>query len=133
MHMLRHHHITEEMKPHLVAHFPQLFHKSVPRPHRLQQRQPPIATEGNKMQMTLAVVAPQSRRHGEPHRRNVNPKTQVPTTNLGHPPPLYTSPRSAAVIFSPCALCPQTQNFSESGPPAKNAGHVNGITNNLDT
>src|SRR5580693_5464884 len=50
--------------------------------------------------------------------RNFNPKTQVPTTNLGHPPPLYTFPRSAAVIFSPCALCPQTQNFSESGPPA---------------
>src|SRR5258708_21992979 len=35
-----------------------------------------------------------------PTERNVNPKTQVPTTNLGHPPQLYTFPRSAAVIFS---------------------------------
>ena len=40
-----------------------------------------------------------------PTKRNVNPKTQVHTTNLGHPPSLYTFPRSAVVIFSPPSLC----------------------------
>src|SRR6266481_3394737 len=64
MHMFRHDHITKEMKPHLIAHSPQLFHKNVSRAHRLQQRQPPIATKRNKMPMTFAIVAPQSRRHG---------------------------------------------------------------------
>src|SRR5579863_1110360 len=111
MHMLRHHHITQEMKPHLLAHPPQLFHKDVPRPRRLQQRQSPIAAERNKVQIALAIVALQSRRHRKSHEKNVHPKTQVQKPNLGHPPPLYTSTRRTAVIFSPLSLCPQQPFF----------------------
>jgi hypothetical protein len=83
MHMLRHHHIAEQMKPHLVAHLPQLFHKHVPRAHRLQERQPPIATKRNKMQIAFAVVAPQSCRHRTCHGKNVNPRRRFKNRTWG--------------------------------------------------
>jgi len=117
MYMLRHHHLTEEMKSHLVAHLPQLFHEDVPRPHRLQQRQSSIAAERYEMQVTFSVVALQSRWHRKSNEENVNPKTQVQKPNLGHPPPLYTSPRSAAVISSPSSSCAQMLFRSSPGHP----------------
>jgi hypothetical protein len=91
MNVLWHHDITDQMKLHLVAHLPQLFHKNVSRVRRLQQRQPPVTTERNKMQMSFAVIPLQSRRHRHPKEGNVSPKTQVQTPNPGHPPPIYKS------------------------------------------
>jgi hypothetical protein len=52
------------------------------------------------MQMALVVVPAQSCRHAQSTKANVNPKTQVPTANLGHPPLDYSSPRHTAVILS---------------------------------
>src|SRR5260370_8512826 len=54
-----------------------------------------------------------------PKERNVNAKTQVQTANLGHPPPLYTSPRRTVVIFSPRSSCPQTKTSPSPGHPPK--------------
>ena len=60
-------------------------------------------------------VDPPSSKPGD----NVNPKTQVQTTNLGHPPSLVTFPKSATVIFSPRSACPQIKTFPSTGhPPA---------------
>jgi hypothetical protein len=40
----------------------------VPRPHGVEQRQPPIATEGEEMQMAASIVTPQTLRHDtNPH------------------------------------------------------------------
>ena len=48
--------------------------------------------------MPFAVVALPPSRHGDP-------KTQVPTPNLGHPPSLITSTRVVEVISSPRLPC----------------------------
>src|SRR5271167_3116634 len=101
MYVFRHHHIAEDTKSHLVADPPQFFYEDVPRVRRLQQRQPPVTTERNKMQIAFAVVALQSCGHRKSKEQNVNPKTQVQKPNLGHPPPLNTSAESAAVILFP--------------------------------
>jgi hypothetical protein len=50
--------------------------------------------------------------------RNGNPKTQVLTPNLGHPPPLYTFPRRDPVISSPRLLCQSISSF-QPGPPVR--------------
>src|SRR5712664_1443876 len=118
MHMLGHHHITDQTKSRRIAHLSQFFHEEVSCPRRFQKGQSPVTTESNKVQIAFAVIAFKTRRHRQPHRRNNHPKTQVPTPNLGHPPSLYTSPRRAAVISSPRLKCQRISNF-RSGPPAR--------------
>ncbi len=114
------------MKPSLVAQFPQLFNKNIPRAHRLQQRQPPVATEGNKMQMTFAVVAPQSHRHGIPHGENVNPKTQVQKNEPGAPSStLYFPEKCRSDILSTIPVS-TNKDSSNPGPPAVAAGAILG-------
>jgi hypothetical protein len=74
-----------EAKPHLVAHSFQLFHENIPRAHGLQQRQPPMATEGNKMPITFVIVAPQSHRRGKPHGRKRQPQDPGSNSEPGAP------------------------------------------------
>ncbi len=59
------------------------------------------------MQIAFAAVASQSCRHRRPQSEKRHPETQVQEPNLGRPPPLYTSPKNAAVIISPGATCQQ--------------------------
>jgi hypothetical protein len=96
MHVLGHDDIPEQVKPQIIAGLRQLFYEDVPGAQGLQKRQPAVAAEGDEVQMALTVVALQTSRHGEPQEGNNNPKTQVPTPNLGHPPP--TASRYSADI-----------------------------------
>jgi hypothetical protein len=57
------------MKFQFVAGLAQLIHKDVTRRRALQQRQTPVTTEGDEVQMALAVVALQSSRHRQPQER----------------------------------------------------------------
>jgi hypothetical protein len=50
---------------------------------------------------------PHPRASQSPAKNSFNPRTQVQETNLGHPPPLYTFQRKAAVILSPRCGCSQ--------------------------
>src|SRR5258708_11346737 len=106
--MLRQHHIANKRKPSLVAQFPQLFNKNIPRAHRLQQRQSPIATEGNKMQMTFAVVAPQSRRHGcltgQPQDPGSNNEPWAPSATLYSPEKYRSAILSPTLMSTPMIL-----------------------------
>jgi hypothetical protein len=77
MHMLRHNYISEQPKLDHVSDSCQLLDKDIPRLRGIQKRQTSITTEGNKMQMTLAIVTLQPSRHGQLHGENGNPKTQV--------------------------------------------------------
>src|SRR6266851_56995 len=106
------------MKSHLVSHFPQLFHENVPRAHRLQQRQPPIATEGNKMQMPLAVVAPQSRRHSQPHGRKRQPQDPGSDNEPGAPSATLYFPEKCRSDILYAILMSINKNFPTPGPPA---------------
>src|SRR6202011_1583823 len=107
MDVFRHHHITDQMKLHLVADPRQFLQKDGTSPNRLQQRQAAITTEGKEVQMPLAIVAPQPCWHHHLKEGNVKPKTQVQTPNLGHPSWLYTFPRLTAVISSRRSPCEQ--------------------------
>jgi hypothetical protein len=69
-----------------------------------------------EVEMTPTVVALQTSRHGEPQQRNRHPKTQVPTPNLVHPPPLSTFTRRSPLISSSRSLC---QQGAHPGPPAR--------------
>jgi hypothetical protein len=119
--MLRHHHITEKAKPHLVTRFPQLFYENVPRVRRLQQRQPPVTTEGNKMQMILAVVAPQSRWHCILRGKKRPPQDPGSKNEPGAPSASLYFPEKCRSDILSTILMPTNKNFSESGPPAKTA------------
>jgi hypothetical protein len=57
MHMLRHHYVPDQPESRLIANPGKLAHKRVPCANRLQQRQPTVTTERNKMQMAFAAVA----------------------------------------------------------------------------
>jgi RHS repeat-associated protein len=121
MHMFRHHHISEKMKSHLIAHLSQFFHEDVPRARRLQQRQPPIATERNKMQMTFAVVAPQSGRHRKTPRKESQPQDPGSKNEPGAPfASLYFPEKNPTDILFETPLFANI-NFPESGPPAYDA------------
>jgi hypothetical protein len=118
MDMFGHDDLTNERKTRLVAYVCQLFHEDVPGSRALQQRQPSVTTESNKVQVAFAVEALPSGWHRKPHGRKRHP--QDPGTqhrNLGHPPPLYTFPRRDTVISSPRFFC-QRISFLQPGPPA---------------
>jgi len=118
MYMLRHYHVPDQPKSHLVADFSQLLYEEVARTYRLQQWQPPITTEGNKMQMTLAVVALQPSRHRRPRSGKCQPKTRVPKPNLGHPPRPPPSAGIAELIYSPRLACQhQTTRITRATRP----------------
>ena len=53
VHMLGHHYISNQPKPMALSDFPQRRNKDIPGPHRSQQRQPPVAAKGKKMQIPL--------------------------------------------------------------------------------
>src|SRR5438445_11571037 len=82
MHMLGHHHITDQAKSRCIAHSSQFFHEEVSRPRRFQQRQSPVTTESNKVQIALAVIAFKTRRHRQPQQ-----KKQPPQDPGSHPEP----------------------------------------------
>ncbi len=56
MNVFRHHHESHQRKSVSVAYLTQDLHKQIPRPHRPQQRQAPVTTAGDEMQIVLAVV-----------------------------------------------------------------------------
>src|SRR4029077_10579797 len=101
----------------LVAHLPQLFHENVTCSHRLQQRQPPIATERNKMQMTFAVAALQSGWHRKPHGKKRQPQDPGSKNEAGAPSvSLYLPEKCRTDILSMICMGTNT-NFSSPGHP----------------
>jgi len=57
MHMLRHDHVAQEQETVFPADSREFSHKEVPRAAASQKREPPVATEGDKVQIASAVVA----------------------------------------------------------------------------
>src|SRR6266404_9223152 len=82
MHVLGHYHITDQTKSCCIAHSSQFFHEEVSRPLRFQQRQSPVTTESNKVQIAFAVIAFKTRRHRQPQ-----PKKQPPQDPGSYPEP----------------------------------------------
>src|SRR5438445_8771286 len=118
MHMLGHHHITDQAKSRCIAHSSQFFHEEVSRPRRFQQRQSPVTTESNKVQIALAVIAFKTRRHRQPQ-----PKKQPPQDPGSHPEPGAPSvslyfPETCRTDILSAAKCQQTSNFHPGHPPA---------------
>ena len=56
MNVFRHHHKSHQRKSVSITHLAQDFYKQIPRPHRPQQRQAPVTTAGDEMQIVLAVI-----------------------------------------------------------------------------
>src|SRR4029077_10403262 len=118
MHVLRHHHIAEKAKSHLSANSDKFFRENVPRAHRIQKRQPPIATEGNKMQLTFAVVALRSRWHELTHTRKRQP--QAPGSNYEPGAPSATlsfPPICRSVILLTILMSKNVNSSIPSHPP----------------
>src|SRR5713101_6262187 len=63
MHMLRHDHVTQKPETVFPADAREFSHKKISRTTASQKRQPPVATEGDEVQIASAVVTLQSRRH----------------------------------------------------------------------
>ena len=82
MQMLGHYHITDQTKSCCIAYSSQFFHQEVSRPRRFQQRQSPVTTESNKVQIAFAVIAFKTRRHRQPRQ-----KKQPPQDPGSHPEP----------------------------------------------
>src|SRR5882762_585977 len=83
MNMLGHDDISGQSKAVAVAHLTQNLDKGVSCAHGAQQRQAPVATEGNKMQVTLAVAACQS--FGHQHSDQKPRPCPQERTRTGHP------------------------------------------------
>src|SRR6266567_56180 len=66
MHMVGHHHIAHKQESILSPNSGELLDEHIPCPRCSEQGQPPVATEGHKMKLTLPVVPLQSRRHSTP-------------------------------------------------------------------
>ena len=82
--MIRHHHISDKKKPVLFAHPPEFLHEQISRPHCSEQRQSPITTERQKVELALTVVTLQSLRHS-------TPKPPPSKTEGGAPPSYYST------------------------------------------
>ena len=76
MHMIRHHQVSHQVKPVALADFSEGLHEEIAGSHGAQQRQPPVTTEGEKMQVALPVEAFQALRLEKPPR--VNPTRGAP-------------------------------------------------------
>src|SRR5689334_4169661 len=63
MHVIRHHHISHEEEFVAFPNLAQSLHKHMARPHRAQQRQSAVTTEGKKMQVAAPVVTFQALGH----------------------------------------------------------------------
>src|SRR6266568_6581215 len=66
MHMVGHDHIAHKQESILSPNSGELLDEHIPCPRCSEQGQPPVATEGHKMKLTLPVVPLQSRRHSTP-------------------------------------------------------------------
>src|SRR5713101_6129232 len=63
MHVVGHDHVSDQQEFVALANLSQRVYEEVSRPDRVQQRQPPIATKREEVEMAAAVVALQSFRH----------------------------------------------------------------------
>jgi hypothetical protein len=61
--VIGHHHISHQVKNAFSPHSRQLFQETIPRVLAAQERQSPVAAEGQKMQIAFAVVTLQTCRH----------------------------------------------------------------------
>jgi hypothetical protein len=112
MDVVRHHHIPNQTKSHLVADLSQLLHKTVPRTRRLQQRQSPVTTERQKVQMLLTVIPLQPARHRS------NPRPRYQKTEPGAPSALlYSNLICKSGILSQFTNANKIHKL-EPGPPA---------------
>src|SRR5450755_4001121 len=79
MDVFRHNHVTHQGETVTVAHLPQDSHKQVARARRTEQRQAPVATASDKVQMPGAVTSLQFLRQ----TKGSDPQSCEPT----HPHP----------------------------------------------
>jgi len=56
MHVLRHDHVTQKQETVFPADSREFSHKKIPCATASQKREPPVATEGNEVQIASSVV-----------------------------------------------------------------------------
>jgi len=84
MNVLGHDHVASKLELIAVAHFTEDFDESISGPHGGEERQTPVATVSDEVQVLEPVAATQSFRHGERTKSPALPKTG----RTGHPQPL---------------------------------------------
>src|SRR6266481_3717720 len=109
MHMVGHHHIAHQQESILSPNSGELLDEHIPCPRCSEQGQPPVATEGHKMKLTLPVVALQSRRYS-------TPKSPPSNTEGGAPSPHYTPMKCGSGILYLHAAVKRKQKPAP-GPP----------------
>ena len=111
MDVVRHNHIPNQTKTHLVADPSQLLYEDVSGTRRLQKRQSPVTTERQKVQMFLPVIPLQPARHRS------NPRPRYQKSEPGAPSAPSTPPRFVKVVSSPRSPMPTKFTNSNSGHP----------------
>ena len=110
MHMIWHHHVTHQKESILSPNSAQFLDEQVSCSRCPEQRQPPVATERQKMKMTLPVVALQSLWHSTPK--------PPPSKTEGGAPPVTLLPDELQKWYSLIACRRQEKGKKRaSGPP----------------
>ncbi len=77
MHVIGHHHVSGQQEFVAFTNPAEGLHEEISRPHRVEQRQPPIATESEEVRISASIVAFQTFRHNYPAR--VKPTRGAPS------------------------------------------------------
>jgi hypothetical protein len=169
VHVIGHDHVADQQEIVPFTNLAESVHEKISPLLGMEQRQPPITTEREEVQITSSIVTFQSLRHDKTPTRKPDAwgtprffklrciatvvssvrwtpsrekKTKEPGPPVrwekhcagvlcldnafalieGHPPPLYTFPKSTAVIFSLRSSCPQIKTFPCPGHPPASRG-----------
>ncbi len=79
--MLRHHHISHQQKSIPIANGSQRLHECIPSPRSSQERQPPVTTKRQKMEIAPSIIPLESSGH------RTTPKTPTRNTDVWGTPP----------------------------------------------
>jgi hypothetical protein len=107
--MLGHHYIANQLETVFLSNLIEDTDEHVARLRSTEERQPSVATEGDEVQVALAVNAFEPLGHDE----------KAPRSQTEHGAPA-TKPRELRIaMVSCCAKCPRANRPKEPGPPAR--------------
>src|SRR5712664_1038606 len=112
MHMIRHDHVAHQKESILSPNPAQFLDKQVFCSRYPEQRQPPVATERQKMKMTLPVVALQSLWHS-------TPKSPLSKTEGGAPPSHHSPINYRSGILPSHAALKRKERTAPPGHPSR--------------
>ena len=116
--MVGHHHIAHQQESIRSPNSAELLDEHIPCPRCCEQGQPPVATEGHKMKLTLPVVALQSPRHSAKFPPS-NTEGGAPS-----PSPHYTPMKCSSGILSSHAAVKRKRKPAPGPPVCARAGEI---------